>query len=81
LLARNLPRRFRAPDSGGRHARSWPWCKLRLATSNGGNALLLTKEKVTALFIERYFAISLLAVGLSHVVTTRQWRDFFLWLR
>ena len=34
-----------------------------------------------ALFIERYFAISLLAVGLSHIALARQWRDFFLWLR
>ncbi|MDQ1524562.1 MAG: hypothetical protein QOE47_2486 [Pyrinomonadaceae bacterium] len=32
------------------------------------------------LFIERYFAISLLALGLSHIVLARQWRDFFLLL-
>ena len=34
-----------------------------------------------ALFIERYFAISLLAVGLSHIALARQWRDFFLLLK
>lgn len=34
-----------------------------------------------ALFIERYFAISLLVVGLSHIALARQWRDFFLWLK
>lgn len=34
-----------------------------------------------ALFIERYFAICMLAVGLSHIVLARQWRDFLLWLR
>ncbi len=33
------------------------------------------------LFIERYFAISLLAVGLSHIALARQWRDFFLLLK
>ncbi|MDQ1612710.1 MAG: hypothetical protein QOG00_2641 [Pyrinomonadaceae bacterium] len=33
------------------------------------------------LFIERYFTISLLALGLSHIVLARQWRDFFLMLR
>ena len=33
------------------------------------------------LFIERYFAISMLAVGLSHIAMARQWRDFFLRLR
>ena len=34
-----------------------------------------------ALFIERYFAISLLAVGLSHIALAREWRDFFLLLK
>lgn len=34
-----------------------------------------------ALFIERYFAITLLAVGLSHMALARQWRDFFLLLK
>ena len=34
-----------------------------------------------ALFIERYFAISMLAVGLSHVALAREWRDFFLLLK
>ncbi|HZH90422.1 MAG TPA: hypothetical protein VEX70_07325 [Pyrinomonadaceae bacterium] len=34
-----------------------------------------------ALFIERYFAISMLAVGLSHIAMARQWRDFFLRLK
>ncbi|HLL15090.1 MAG TPA: hypothetical protein VK388_08500 [Pyrinomonadaceae bacterium] len=34
-----------------------------------------------ALFIERYFAITMLAVGLSHIVLARQWRDFFLRLK
>jgi hypothetical protein len=34
-----------------------------------------------ALFIERYFAITLLAVGLSHIALARQWRDFFLLLK
>jgi hypothetical protein len=33
------------------------------------------------LFIERYFAISMLAVGLSHIVLAREWRDFFLLLK
>ena len=33
------------------------------------------------LFIERYFAFSLLAVGLSHIALARQWRDFFLLLK
>jgi len=33
------------------------------------------------LFIERYFALSLLAVGLSHIALSRQWRDFFLLLK
>ena len=33
------------------------------------------------LFIERYFAITLLAVGLSHIALARQWRDFFLLLK
>ena len=33
------------------------------------------------LFIERYFAISMLAVGLSHIAMARQWRDFFLRLK
>jgi hypothetical protein len=33
------------------------------------------------LFIERYFAISLLAVGLSHIALAREWRDFFLLLK
>jgi hypothetical protein len=31
-----------------------------------------------AIFIGRYFALSLLAVGLSHVAQPRLWRDFFL---
>lgn len=34
-----------------------------------------------SLFIERYFAISLFAVGLSHIALARQWRDFFLLLQ
>ena len=33
------------------------------------------------LFIEKYFAISMLAVGLSHIALARQWRDFFLLLK
>jgi len=33
-----------------------------------------------ALFIERYFAITMFAVGLSHIALARQWRDFFLLL-
>ena len=33
------------------------------------------------LFIERYFAISLFAVGLSHIALARQWRDFFMLLK
>ena len=33
------------------------------------------------LFIERYFAISIVAVGLSHIALARQWRDFFLLIK
>ena len=34
-----------------------------------------------ALFIERYFAFCMLAVGLSHIALAREWRDFFLLLQ
>ena len=34
-----------------------------------------------SLFIEKYFAITLIAVGLSHIALARQWRDFFLLLK
>jgi hypothetical protein len=34
-----------------------------------------------ALFIERYFALCMLAVGLSHIALAREWRDFFLLLK
>lgn len=34
-----------------------------------------------ALFIERYFAITMLVLGLSHIALAREWRDFFLLLK